>query len=145
MEYLVESHMGGHYISNCDPEIIETYCEQCGDHDCIILSWKDGKMMDALLEYFSKIKRPIEQLENDKNELDLTQDELIDILTWSYDEDRYLICELSEDGVISPDEKRVLLKQVANIQKKQFEMLKSIYYPKGYVRVKKYTKINRES
>ena len=145
MEYLVESHMGGHYVSNCDPEIIEAYCEQCGDYDRIILSWEDGKIFDTLLEYFSYVKKPVEQLEMDKNELDLMKDELIDSLTWSYDEDRYLISELTEDGIITLDEKKALLKQVTNAQKKQFEILKSIYYPNGYVRVKRYNNINKRS
>ena len=40
MEHLVESHLGGYYISNSDPEIIEAYCDQCGDSDRIILSVK---------------------------------------------------------------------------------------------------------
>ena len=145
MEYLVESHMGGHYVSNCDPEIIESYCEQCGDYDRIILSCEDGKIFDTLLEYFSYVKKPVEQLEMDKNKLDLMKDELIDSLTWSYDEDRYLISELTEYGIITLDEKKALLKQVTNAQKKQFEILKSIYYPNGYVRVKRYNNINKRS
>lgn len=145
MEYLVESHMGGHYISNCDPEIIEAICDQCGDFDRIILSWENGEMLDTLLEYFSYIKRSVEQLEKDKNELDLMKEELIDSLTWSYDEDRYLICELSEDGIISPDEKKTLLKQITCSQKRQFETLKSIYYPNGYVRVNKFNNKNKRN
>ena len=41
MNYLVESHMGGYYISD-DYESIATYCETCGDSDSIIISW-DGE------------------------------------------------------------------------------------------------------
>ena len=137
MEYLVESHMGGHYVSNSDPEIIEEYCEQCGDHDRIILSWEEGKMMEALLKYFSNIKMTDKQLEREKNNSILTVEEQIDDLAWSYDEDRYLIYELTEKNIIKLEEQRCLLKQVTIFQKKQFELLKSIYYPNGYVRVKK--------
>lgn len=30
MQYLVESHLGGYYISDLDQSDIEVYCEQCG-------------------------------------------------------------------------------------------------------------------
>ena len=43
-EYLVESHLGGYYISSMDPEIIEDTCQQCFDSDRILASWpKDNK------------------------------------------------------------------------------------------------------
>lgn len=140
MEYLVESHMGGHYISNSDPEIIEEYCERCGDSDTIILSWEEGKKIETLLDYFSGVKIPYEQLERYKKDSILTKEELIDNLSWAYDEDRFLINELAEINVIASDEQEVLLKQVNIYQKEQFELLKSIYYPNGFVRVKKYNK-----
>ena len=137
MEYLVESHMGGYYVSNSDPDIIEAFCEQCGDHDNIILSFEDGKILDALLKYFSRIRMLKEELEREKSESIITLEELIDSLTWTYNEERYLICELAEDDNISLEEKKILLKQVTMFQKKQFEILKSVYYPKGYTRVKR--------
>lgn len=39
MEHLVESHLGGYYVSDLDPEQITAYCESCGDSDWILLSW----------------------------------------------------------------------------------------------------------
>lgn len=33
---IVESHLGGTFLSGADPEVIESYCEQCGDCDRII-------------------------------------------------------------------------------------------------------------
>ena len=39
MEYLVESHLGGYYISSLDPDVIEEICEQCFDSDRIVASW----------------------------------------------------------------------------------------------------------
>lgn len=140
MEYLVESHMGGYYISNSDPIIIEAYCEQCGDYDHIILSWEESKKIESLLEYFSNIKISYEQLEQDKKNSNGTKEEWIDYLTWLYDEDRYLIDELAAHKSITLEEQKKLLKQVTISQKKQFEYLKSIYYSNGFVRVKKYEK-----
>lgn len=133
MEHLVESHLGGYYVSSCDPEMIESYCEECGDHDRIIISSDDGEMFNALIEYFSDIKMPIEQL--NKNNFD-SKEELIDILTWRYDVDRCLICDLENGKDISPEEKTKLLKQVTLSQKKQFELVKKVYYPNGFVRRK---------
>lgn len=39
MEHLVESHLGGYYVSDLDPEQITAYCESCGDSDWILLYW----------------------------------------------------------------------------------------------------------
>ncbi len=39
MKYLVESHLGGIYVSSQDKEIITSICEECGDSDTIIASW----------------------------------------------------------------------------------------------------------
>ena len=96
MEHLVESHLGGYYISNSDPEIIEAYCDQCGDSDRIILSWKEGQRLESLTNYFSKVKNTSEQLEESK-EHGITTEELIFSLTYDYDNDRYLINELAID------------------------------------------------
>ena len=55
MEHLVESHMGGYYISNKDADLIESYCEECNDADTILTSWntedKNGRV-NALLKFF---------------------------------------------------------------------------------------------
>lgn len=138
MEYLVEGHLGGYYVSCSDPEIIEEYCEQCGDHDRIILSWEEDKQLETLLEYFSNIKMSQEQLEICKSESLTTKEELIDSLMWSYDDDRYLINEMAGNDIVTFEEREMLLKQIAASQKKQFELLKSIYYANGYVREKNY-------
>ena len=42
MEHLVESHMGGYYISSLPEEVIENECEECYDRDTIVASWKKG-------------------------------------------------------------------------------------------------------
>ena len=137
MEYLVECHMGGHYVSSDDPEVIEEYCEQCGDHDRIILSWKENEKMDTLLKYFFNIKMSSEQLENEKMDSIETEEELVDYLTWEYEEDINLINELADDVAITREEQLKLLKQVKKCQRKQFELLKSIYHPNSFVKIKK--------
>ena len=41
-EYLVQSHLGGLYISDADPESIMAICEQCFDQDWIVGEWEKG-------------------------------------------------------------------------------------------------------
>lgn len=138
MEHLVESHMGGYYISNNEPEVIEKYCDTCCDYDHIILSYEEGKKFEALLEYVSIVEMSYKELEEYKNKV--TLEELIDRLSCSYDEYRYLIYDLTEDNIINLKERAILLKQITRYQKKQFELLKSACYSNGYPRVKKYKK-----
>lgn len=49
MEYLVESHLGGYYISDEDPIIIEAVCEQCFDSDAIVASWTKGNREEEVI------------------------------------------------------------------------------------------------
>lgn len=42
MECLVESHLGGYYVTTGDPKKIEAVCEQCFDYDKIVASWIKG-------------------------------------------------------------------------------------------------------
>lgn len=37
--HIVEGHLGGTYLSSEDPEVIESFCEQCGDSDRIVGSF----------------------------------------------------------------------------------------------------------
>ena len=52
MKYLVESHIGGFYISKDDPKTIEKPCEH-GGHNIIVFSY-EGELVFALEKYFSK-------------------------------------------------------------------------------------------
>ena len=55
LEHLVQSHLGGHYITDGEPEFIEAYCETCGDSDEILTSWENSEKdsrVNALLRYF---------------------------------------------------------------------------------------------
>lgn len=125
MEHLVESHLGGYYASDDDPDIIESYCEQCGDSDRIIISWDNGNMLETLLDYFTNIKMQKEQIEINNYD---DKEELIDYLKYSYDCDRDMIEELKEDSLLTNEECILLLKQVSLSQKKQFQILKEINF-----------------
>lgn len=48
MEYLVESHLGGYYVSSGNPEIIEETCEECFDNDMIVASWVKGDKKERI-------------------------------------------------------------------------------------------------
>ncbi len=104
MEYLVESHMGGYYISNQDPKKITEFCEQFGDSDWIVLSWNEGHMMDALTDFFSSIKFNKEEIDIDRN-AGITKQEAIDHVIYLYDNDKSLINCLYDDKNISVVEK----------------------------------------
>lgn len=142
MEYLVESHMGGYYISNLDPDIIERYCEQCGDYDRILLSWEDNKK-EVLEKYFSKIKETKEEIQDDYNN-GITRDEITDSLVYDYDNDRYIVQSLYRQNIISKEEKFSLLKQISLSQKQQFIIVKSIYEKKDTIKGPRLIRIIKE-
>jgi len=121
MEYLVESHLGGYYISDSDIVKIVSFCKNCGDRDRIILSWEKGKKMEALSSYFSRCKKSKKEIDADY-ENGLSKDELVDYLIYQYECDIYLINDLFENGMLNKVEQIKLLKQVSNSQKKQFKI-----------------------
>ena len=83
MEYLVESHLGGYYVSNLDPEVITAYCESCGDSDWILLSWEKGHMMETLIQYFSELKHSTENIEKNR-QAGITKQEAIESALYEY-------------------------------------------------------------
>ena len=136
MEHLVESHMGGYYISDADPEIITEYCESCGDHDWILLSWEEGLMMETLTQYFSEAKHSLEYFERDKQE-GITKEEAIENIVFEYSfENKNIIDNLCESNYISIEEAKLLLKECLKAQKKQIAMICKLY-PKGKRKVLK--------
>ena len=125
--YLVDSHIGGYYVSTSNPEIIEEVCEECGDYDSIILSWEDNQKMEVLSNYFEKLKYDKENIKNSYNNNE-TKEEIISDLLYKYECNRYMMNSLCEEEIITKEEKKKLLKVVALSEKKQFELLKSINY-----------------
>lgn len=125
--YLVDSHMGGYYVSTSNPGIIEEVCEECGDYDSIILSWEDNQKMEALSNYFEKLEYDEESIIDSYNNNE-TKEEIISDLLYEYECNRYMMNSLCEEEIITKEEKKKLLKVVALSEKKQFELLKSINY-----------------
>ena len=125
--YLVDSHIGGYYVSTSNPEIIEEVCEECGDYDSIILSWEDNQKMEVLSNYFENLKYDKENIIDNYNNNE-TKEEIISDLLYKYECNRYMMNSLCEEEIITKEEKKKLLKVVALSEKKQFELLKSINY-----------------
>ena len=139
MEHLVESHLGGYYISSADPEIITAYCESCGDSDWIILSWEEGLMMETLLQYFSEVYYTPEYIEDSK-EAGITKQEMIEEVVYKYDfEYKNIIDNLFEDNNISEKEYRELLEVNLETQKKQINMVRNAYSKKTNTKKKTLT------
>ena len=130
MEHLVESHLGGYYVSNLDPKQITAYCESCGDSDWIVLSWKEGHMIEELTQYFSELKHSKEQIEKEMQE-GITKKEAIESVLYEYSYgDKNIIENLYEEEIILEDEYKKLLKENLKAQKSQIALVCSVY-PKG--------------
>ncbi len=145
MEYLVECHLGGYYVSDLDPEIITAYCESCGDSDWILLSWEKGHMMEALIKYFSEIKHSTESIEREQHE-GITKQEAIESALCEYSfENKNIIDSLYDNKYILENEYRQLLKTNLQAQKNQISLVCEVY-PKEDRKVLKIQKmINRKS
>lgn len=125
MEHLVESHLGGYYITNMDPDIIESYCEECGDHDRILISWEEDMSENALKDYFSELKMSAESIK-EQYRFGSIEKEIIERITYLYNADRELIQALFKDEYISEEEEISLLKCVTISEKKQLEVFKTV-------------------
>ena len=125
MEHLVESHLGGYYITNMEPDVIEEYCEECGDHDRILISWEEGMRESTLKSFFSEVKISAERIK-EQYRFGSTEEEVIEEITNLYDSDRELINDLSEYGDITEEEKVSLLRTIALAEKKQLEVFKTV-------------------
>ena len=141
MEHLVESHLGGYYVSNLDSKVITKYCEECGDSDWIILSWEEGHMIEALTNYFSYLKSTKEMIDNDRIS-GITKVEAIDNILYTYKGDRNIISNLFEDEIISEEEKKKLIKVNLQTMKSQITMVCEVY-PKDNEKVLHKKKCNK--
>ncbi len=141
MEHLVESHLGGYYVSDLDPEQITAYCETCGDSDWIVLSWEKGHMIEKLSQYFSELKYSTKGIERERQE-GMTKREAIENVLYEYSyKDKYIIENLYTEEIISEDEYKQLLKENLTAQKSQIALICSIY-PKEH---RKYLKKQKKN
>ena len=128
MEHIVQNHVSGiFYISNEDPEIVEEICDECGDNDCILLSYEIGHRFEALENFFNNIKERKEDIITCYID-GATKDEIIAFLIYNYQCDKEIIKNLLEDNIITEEEKSKLLKQVSYSKRKQFRLLNSINF-----------------
>ena len=114
-EHLVQSHLGGYYISDMEPEIIERYCETCGDYDLIMTSWnefEENARLNALLKYFISnslnTKKDLDRRIYEYSDCSLTNKEIInnivDDIKYSSEEINNIITALFDDHDINEEE-----------------------------------------
>ena len=134
MEHLVMSHLGGHYISDADPEFIEAYCETCGDSDCIVASWnpeEENGRINGLLRYLmgnvlnnrEDIDRKVEEYTGLIDIEDLIPSLLNDI---EYDSDEVftIVSYLLTDREISDEEYNRIMHASKFQEERQTKMIK---------------------
>lgn len=126
MEHLVESHHGGYYVSDADPEFIERPCEICGDNDWIILSWEEGKKFEEVEEYFSTVKVSLDRINSYLAEYG-SKDLLLKDLLYKYECDRELIHFLCELGIIPKEEEIKLLLINSLSQQEHVEFVENVF------------------
>ena len=116
MEYLVEGHLGGEYISDCDPYIITQYCEQCGDCDIIVASWEKDNIeakIEAIADYL--ISTVIDPPENPISLIMELQFGTIDEIIDDYKErTNYLLNDFNDYDIIDEE----IIKPIASIIEK---------------------------
>lgn len=109
MEHLVEGHIGGIWIDNRDPEEITETCEECGDYDRIILSWEEGKALEAFESHFGCQHQDENTIKYSLNH-GCTYNEVLEYTRYSYEDDRVFINCLFSEKIITNEEKLKLFK-----------------------------------
>ena len=135
MEHLVESHLGGYYISNSDPEYIEQYCEACGDSDRIITSWdpyEEKGRLNGLLKHFmidvlnskKDIDNRVELISDDITEKEEIIQALLNDINYNKEEIETILYNLFEYREISEEEYKKIL-QISNFEEdRQIKMIR---------------------
>lgn len=122
-EHLVEAHLyGNYYTSTDDIENIEEWCEECDDHDRVIMSYEEGKLIPELGKLFSSLKMN-EPIINRDYKMGLTKSELYQNVRYAYYEDMLFIENLIDSGVIEEKDKPYLMKRVLLSKKRQLNIL----------------------
>lgn len=126
MEYLVESHMGSfYYISDESPKEIKKTDPETGDADTILLSWKNGRKLEVLEEYFSGVRKNSASIKRMyKN--GLSKESISEIISFHYDEDEKMIVKLLKSEIIDEEEAKHLLKVNKTYRDKQNEVFSNV-------------------
>lgn len=126
MEYLVESHMGSfYYISDESPKEIKRTDPETGDSDTILFSWKEGRKIEVLEEYFSGVRRNSASIKRMyKN--GLSKEDIYETVNFHYDDAENMIGELLKSKVIDENEAKHLLTINKEAREKQIEVVNNI-------------------
>ena len=138
-EYLVESHLGGYYITSKDKRLKKEDCSECLDSDKILTSWeKDNKSkkIEALKEYFisNRIKTK-EELMNalfyyglEMYGLEDTIEELEYEVSIIAEYNNNILRYLRENNNLDEDEESILKKEIINWEREQLQFIRNYDY-----------------
>ena len=123
MKYLVESNLGGYYVTENDDEIIPKTCGQCGETDDIILSY-EGSLFDALNDYFNKISVSRDRILYLCNEY--TDEKVIGYIEYEYKLKTEILNFFQQKNYFTEGEYEKLCKTIKKSQKANIEFFKSM-------------------
>ena len=146
-EHFVESHLGGYYFSKGDREIIEEYCEECGDSDDVIFTFDDedkSEPYNSLVYYFMKdLVLSREKLEEKLYAYDAYErglkETIKDIkcdIVYNIDETKDIFKFLLENNDIDQKTYNRLIKKFNKLVGKQFSFIDTFDY--SQIELKKY-------
>ena len=150
--HLVQSHLGGHYISDSNPEDIESYCETCGDYDMILTSWEDEEengRLNALLKYFmmnslnnkSDLDKKVEEFRQCDMETKEIIESILDEVEFDSEETDSIVSYLHEYHEISEEEYQKIVKINSFNEERQIKMVK--HFEKSYKEPVKTLKLSK--
>ena len=126
MYHLVESHMGGFYITNLDKEVIQKPCEQCGDCDWVKVSFTKEEKIPKIIEFLSNPLFTNDQVIEDINN-NILIEEYMDHIEYEITNYRYLVEDLLENNYITLEESRLLYNAIRTNSKKNIGFVKALY------------------
>lgn len=124
-EHLVEGHLYGYYTSTDDIENIEEWCEECGDHDRVIMTYEEGKLVPELGQMFSDLKMT-ESIINRDYIMGLTKAELYQNVRYAYYEDILFMDNLIESEILEGKDRKYLLKKILLSKRRQLKLLDKV-------------------
>ena len=95
----------------------------------IILSWEDGKKIDALKKYFSLIKKNEETINTHYNR-GYNINDLKEFMHYCYAKDRSMISHILEANIISEEEYEEFIDENKQAEEEQLALIDKCYKPK---------------
>lgn len=139
--HFVEGHLGGYYISNSDPEVIEEYCDECGDYDRIMFSYDEEDKKEpfkSLSKYLTKdlifSKRKLKKALIDQEAKDIgIKRAILEIkhnIVFDIDTNKDIVISLLETNDIDKKTCDRLIAYLDKMLKKQMEYIDNFDYSK---------------